>query len=522
MGLSATYPGVLQIESADYALTCGISPGVAHVVMLPQAGVIPTTGDLALSDGTTTLVLKECRAAEAPARSDKSGRTWTLALMDRRWRWRFGKISGKYNVCPPGKDKPNAPDERQSARDLAKMLLDEMALAGAYDAGALPADDYPEVQWDYANPASELSALCDRYGTAIAYDPENDRVALKALGTGETLPRNVPYESWEITVPATDKPKELIALAEKDEYEGPLELEAVGLDVDGAVKPLASLSYKPATWDFYEGEMINLSAAEHAVADDSLFRWYRLKDSVDVIGWKVCKREECLPWMPRRVTKVTELTGEGKLVDRNMPMFVDAKAAGMADPDATANTNIAKTILDVSFSTDDERGLIMFSRPVWKWSGASCVGADLRLWATVPGDRYERKRDMGGPEGKRYVFVPGVVRQFISGASLNQAEVDAALDRVLNAQEKQYKDPQNSGRANYIGLVRQLLDGAIRSVSYSVDKAGATTVIAFNDDTAYQADIVRKGIEAQARFKRKMEQYRNEIDAELLRRRQKE
>lgn len=444
--------------------------------VLPQAAAINPTGDVAFED----VILKECRVTSVPTERSQAGQTWTVQLHDRRWRWQYGYISGRYNPRVSGQASPDITGEEATAQDLATYLLEEMKLAGGYSLGDLPADQYPEVVWDYANPAQELQTLCDLFGLVVAYDPVRDRVELLTKGEGAQLNQTDKSEKHDVTVAPPNKPAKLLGVAEKDEHEFALELEAVGQDTDGQIKPLSLLSYTPgAGWSDLPEDLLT-DDEQLAVAVPSVFMWYRLKPTHNLAVLGAKKRHEILPIVNRLVDNVVEIeTGEDNRT-KHRPSYVAATV--VEDPESVAHANTDRYISD-GFQVDEARGLVMFNRPIYAWSGGYMVAATCTLRCTVMGDRYEKERALGGAYGDRVVFVPNAVRTYRNGVCTNQAAVDREIDAVLTRVAKEYEAPPVV-QATYIGIVATKCDGAIHQVSYHIGADGATTSASRNAEHA--------------------------------------
>src|SRR5262245_10022613 len=92
----ASFPGVQSVLSCSYTMSHGISPSVGQMEIVPQAGV-GLGGTLVLFDGVTTITLRDCRVDQSSVRLDQGGFVTSLSILDRRWKWAFGEISGMYN-----------------------------------------------------------------------------------------------------------------------------------------------------------------------------------------------------------------------------------------------------------------------------------------------------------------------------------------------------------------------------------------------------------------------------------------
>src|SRR5262245_23310608 len=97
-----SYPGLQSFVSGTYTCSHGITPGEIIIVCNPQDKPLPPIGDVTLTDGVGTLILRDCRITDIKSQRDGQGvTTWVISLRDRRWRWQFGAIRGAYNVLDP-------------------------------------------------------------------------------------------------------------------------------------------------------------------------------------------------------------------------------------------------------------------------------------------------------------------------------------------------------------------------------------------------------------------------------------
>lgn len=293
----ASWPGCDDFISCTYSYGHGTTPGVATFVTDERnARQAATFGDLTLTDGINTGVLKDCKVSSI----DYNGHgVYTLQILDRRWKWAFTSVVGQYNQ----RDHKNQikPWQRETLEHLAKKCLIEMGETD--NVGDLPAlekdDDLPAVDWVFVNAAQALTDLVEPFGCRIVFRPfENDTVISK-IGEGADLP-DLDYESFTPSFDLPEKPEKLALIGAEVAYTCAFALEAVGAEPWGEIKPIDELSYKPAAgWGvspppyfpnltipdinpavgiFFPGIKVSqLTAAEYrALAKTCIFRWYRI------------------------------------------------------------------------------------------------------------------------------------------------------------------------------------------------------------------------------------------------------
>lgn len=312
----ASWPGVVSVLSCSYTTSHGITPGPVMLVTLPQDTPPALQGNLVLTDGVgTTITIPDCKVDRLDCRRDGSGTTWTLAILDRRWRWReTAVVTGYYN-----QPDPNGifyPWTVRTPQALCALCLIAMGEVG-FDVSLVPNTFFPPVNWDYTNAAQALSQLAEQLGCRVIYDLQADRVIVMPLGVGlAALPDGSIYaETPGIGVPA--RPDQIVLVGAPIRFQARFVLEAVGLDWDGFYRPLNNLSYRPKQgWEtcgpasFAGIEATNrLTKLEAiALAQKSVFKCYRLVN-----------RD------PNGKGEVLNLPGYGKIVRREQILLESSK-----------------------------------------------------------------------------------------------------------------------------------------------------------------------------------------------------
>ena len=247
-----TFPGIKEIVSFEYSREHGISPGMAMLTLVPQKGWPAKRGPLTLTFGNFRLSMRDFFPDKLSFQFDQSGFLYKLRLLDRRIAWRYGKISGRYNLrLPNGPVDKIDPRTEATPETLIKQCLKAMGetkynIAVDY----LPDTWRPTVEWDYSSPAQELANLCDQFGMRVVLRM-NDSVAIVPKGrgglSGERAPLLPPgpiiQDSGNFDPP--EKPKKIKFVCGGTRTEVDLSCEAVGDDIDGLVKPIDDLTYAP-------------------------------------------------------------------------------------------------------------------------------------------------------------------------------------------------------------------------------------------------------------------------------------
>lgn len=294
-GLSSpviSHSALPNVVGGVFTMTRGISPGVGLIRMIAEPQFTATVGDLTIDYSGTQIRIRNCAInthtlqRELIRTSVTTRRSmpvmWTVQVLDRRWAWRYKRISGKYNErLPNGSVKYGSLYNAglRSIKQLAELCLAAMNESG-YDTSILPSNVYPSVNWQDANPASELQTLCDMVGCVVVYEWESDRVAIRRLGNGNDLPFNdVPAINERKLLTIARRPDKLVVACGPTKYQVKFLLEAVGLDSDGQIRKLDDLSYKPSggwTKDWWCA-FPNVAQDKRYLAFDTVFRWYRIK-----------------------------------------------------------------------------------------------------------------------------------------------------------------------------------------------------------------------------------------------------
>lgn len=272
--VGVTFPGVLHAESGSYTRGLGITPGTGRIEFSPQPNPPAKVGTFTLSDGVRTFVCPDCVLDNASLVRDGSGYVVQATVVDRRWRWRFGEIYGRYNTRDD--DNEIIADTKKTPAELAKLLLEAMGEPDV-DTSALPEEPFPEVDWDGEVPAEELAELLDDWGCVIGLDLYG-KCAIWKRGEGAEAPAG-PKEREGGELDPPEPPDDIRVNFAATQVQARLELEAVGRDTDGSIKPIDDLSYAPeAGWDTYDTTALEVddeTALEYCI--NTVFRWYRIK-----------------------------------------------------------------------------------------------------------------------------------------------------------------------------------------------------------------------------------------------------
>lgn len=260
----ASWPGVESVEGLSCTHSLGISPSSIQLMIHPQDRVPAESGNLVFGDGDEQVTLRDCKLDRIRSSTSGEGKTWTLDILDRRWKWQFGSIYGWYNQLD--RHAKLIPWTIRSPRELAILCLQAMGETN-YDidmpTGLARADGEnhgllnppwlgvaattgtnPPVHWNGEPPALALDRLCQQFGRIVVWQWKSNRVLITRPGIGKALPDGSLYqESPSFDSPETPTGGAIHGAPTK--YQVRLALEAVGEEWDGSYWPIDQLSYAP-------------------------------------------------------------------------------------------------------------------------------------------------------------------------------------------------------------------------------------------------------------------------------------
>lgn len=255
----------------------GITPAVFKVrmVMLPQEP--DKNGDVVIQYGPGgvggfKLTFPDC-TIDLIDRPNGAELVWDVTILDRRWKWRFGKIDGAYNQRWKNGTELRT-ETKKKPSELAKLCFEAMGET-KYDLTALKAFDgldFPETTWNNANPAEVLQQLCENYGCRLLCI--EDRAVIVKVGDGEELDASgntytVMEDSRTFDPP--ERPGRIVLRGPPTSVQADLPLFAVAVDVDGKIKPINKVSYAPGSPTFLQGQPIDYKSGTYA--DDIAGFW---------------------------------------------------------------------------------------------------------------------------------------------------------------------------------------------------------------------------------------------------------
>lgn len=500
--------GVRAQLSASYSLTAGVLPSICTMMIAPQQSNFAADGTLAIVYGGTRIEFPDCCVGDVQLTRDNSGREmWALHILDGRWKWGYGTISGFYNR----RDKDDKiekidPTSAKHARELADLLFEAMGVKKA-DTSVLPKDAFPLKDWDYDNAASELESLLEEFGCRVTYGPKG-YVKVDRVGVGQQLPKDGMLDD-SLGIDPAERPDELEFVGGKNLYNWSFDLKPVGKDVDGEWREINELSYKPnGGWqitdqpDFMRVDEGQQFSRNRDLARETVYRCWQIdlskKKPLTIYGHKVEELRQILPITDRQVIKAS-FVGQ-KERHQELPAWVWGQFYTCKEFN---RNNIETMVGDVKddlrslytegFSINTELGIVTFSGTMYRANpkypanlqADPLILPDIKLRVAVG----IRDKDTRGwihekvtrklPGGKRGTKPKTIKKSDLEfkkwtekGAEkTNKEEFEAMAMFYLDAEELRLA-LNTPGTRTYAGFVPITPDGAIAQIRYWVSDDG--------------------------------------------------
>lgn len=534
-----TFPGIVAVIRFTATIGHGETPGVFILDIAPQPNPPALIGPLTIDFAGNTYTWEDCRAVYASYKRDGSGRVVSLTIEDWRWRWRFGAISGRYNVREPVSFAQNesagiVEHTEKTPRELLKLCFEQVGQADStVDVSLVPDDPRPEIEWEVEPAAQAAASLCDLLGCRIVPMPGN-AVKICPLGEGADLPEHPSRTDLNQVLDPPEKPSELAVVGGPVVFQCDFELEFLAEETHGEFVLMDEVSYKPTDgWHMADVPNFDSSIADtkhRELARNSVYRVARIKipdDGLAIPGYtdatdkKIKRLDQLIPLDHQADTERQKLTEVfirpwiyGAFAgDANIGDDVGVNNLTEPEPIWDRDSELAKkSILPDSGTYDQERFVLHLSQSVFyipeadeevdgvtvtagtrqparlRWR----VGVMIRDEETGALVRYIRKRDYGAPPGSTSPTKAEVIRRdeisvryypfyntdySVSGIADNLEDADKEADYYLDQREKEWQTLTPS-EAAYGWIIPLVLDGAIQHVVYSggVDQPPTTRI----------------------------------------------
>jgi hypothetical protein len=261
---------------------------------------IGITSPMSFSDGVRTVTFSDCKITDVQG-NFSDGQTMTIAILDRRWKWRFGQISGRYNIRVGGQIETGS---KKNPRELLKLVFQSMG-DSRYDVRQVPVDTFPYIDWDLTTPDAALTQICDAINCHVCLGFD-DVVRIVPDGVGADLP-DLPSSSSSVGLDVGVRPGKVGVASGLMRWQFDFPLTPVGLDVDGKVKPIDELSYRPKSksgkplsktpWEGVDPVEMwceqTVDTALRKLAVETVWRWYRIRLHGKANYRFVCRWRRC-------------------------------------------------------------------------------------------------------------------------------------------------------------------------------------------------------------------------------------
>ncbi len=470
---TCSYPG-LQIRWASMTFSRGVTPSIATIICTPYDGMDLPPSLLRFDYGGTSVQFPDAAVMSAHIRRRyaKKGWLWSVQIVDRRWRWAFGSISGEYNKrTPKGLVDDNT---RRDPSQLMSLLLDAMGESN-YDVSRVPEGVYPYVKWGNVNPALALAGLCDYVACDVCYNHLTNAVEIWPLGSGSNTPVNFNEEHPKYRYTTRSVPSSIKVQCGDSRFQNKLRLRAVLTDSGGVQEQISNSSLAPA--DGFGTQALHfpgVSGTDQALVLDQAWKNYRISGQANGSLF--------VPQCQETITSTNQYLlddyilepNESDLSDykRNLPYYIDGDYWPYA---SLPNNTSDKRWLGQSQLLKDRR-MVRFDHPVIGLSSSGAVQeptiyltTSYRV-ASVDGNpvQYSESGNAGGSGGQLVLRRPEIFATYQSaysganetGSSNTQSNASREVRRYIQIFQNKYNIPFAS-EITYPGIFAGTLDGVI-------------------------------------------------------------
>lgn len=366
-------------------VTHGMTPSIIYVSvpMVPGAEPPQKNGDVILRYGSNMpITLKNCTIDKIT--QDVGGKLiWNVAILDRRYHWRWSTISGWWNArWRNGSDVRTETQKKPS--ELAKIFLDAMGESN-YDIKQLKqfdGSDWPEFRPDAANAAEMLQQLCERYELRPVWDWMSDRIVVVEVGQGRELDLTELHTQYSLTYDPPEKPGRIVVLCAPSSVQYDFPLEHVMLEKDGRIRYPDQISYRPAS---YIPPSSQAAANFDSWCDTHFAPWApfgapdSMIENIQLPSYRRLAEESFLRWYrivpPKRMTALWKIAGDAPIAMSRIGDFTklseDKEKSWLWQIDLQMEQNDRNTtLLDplaTGFIIDDEYSKEVSQAPLPAW-----------------------------------------------------------------------------------------------------------------------------------------------------------
>lgn len=241
-----TFPGIDRIEDCSFTDQSGPGPAKATMTIHPQDGVPQLIGDLVWNYNDNQIVIRNMIIDSATFVRNSGGKIVQLTLLDERWAWKYGQITGRYNIRLPNNFVD--PAHEKTPKQLATLCFAAMGVTN-FNVSVLPDNARPEIDWQAANPAESLAQMCDDLGCRIVPKRSTGSWNICVTGEGANLRDDLPYQDAGTGIDPKERPDFIQVITDNLAIQCALKLEPCGRDLDQSWRHARMLSYTPSPFD---------------------------------------------------------------------------------------------------------------------------------------------------------------------------------------------------------------------------------------------------------------------------------
>jgi hypothetical protein len=461
--------GTLSPLGLSFPFMRGVTPSVCTLLCQPQDNLDIPPGDLSFGvSGGQSMTFINCAVRSCNIRLRKDGRPlMAVQVMDRRWKWASGSISGVYN------DHLQGTAALKSAKDLMFLCLVAMGELNA-DLGGAPTGVFPYVNWNNTRPDLALADLCERCACEVVLNPLTDKAEIWQLGVGQTSPINSGelHPKYRFT-PRSYTPSSI-------EVHGGPSLLQYRLAMEGVARGSNLVQSASPDWlgtgvsslieSFNWPSVTDTVKSELALATG--WRQYRVKGQegggLNVPGLAIAiastNQYELQDFI--LYTAYDDRTGQYQ----KLPYYIE----GDFWPYGDLPTNTSNTVYLGASTLYKERNLVEFPFPLVKLDASGYIGeATLYLQTAYKVKDAQgnyahvlRSGNVGGSGGKLILKRPECFAAYASTGN-TESIINAELDAYVQLFTQKYSNATAS-ELTYAGILTGTLDGNIAQATWSI------------------------------------------------------
>jgi hypothetical protein len=466
-----SFPGVLAPQSLIVTRTTGVRPDRSILFAQPQPGTPNCSGTAVLQFGFNGVAISMTNVLcdKGTFRISTAGHQQVFVLLDIRWQWSKAFYTQAFNVRQPDGSIESA--TKFSLQQIAFKLFTKLGITA--DVSAVSSTYYPEIVFDHHRVDDALDLLLTDAGYIISLNVDNS-VTVYVRGVGATLPYTSDVRNVSITLNPPEIPYWLTVCGSRTLVQSKLWMQPVGIELDGTIMPVNSLSYKPAGgWDGTDLEGFSMIADKETkeLCKLAIGKWYQVQsqgDRTQNINYggtnyapgeiAVDDASQYLPLMPRLLTSYVDPFGYER---SDIPYIEGTVYLGdaLANPPQGKNSDDVSRIDRREYTLDRENGIVKFKELALRKTPGPVAGTTT--WAKIyltcaysihdttsfVKDRFIRRMNLGGIGEDQYKldeFERQIVVQYAAnsvtpnGIDDNLADLQTDADVFLNQAANQY------------------------------------------------------------------------------------